>query len=146
MVLLYFVREQKVEPVCISEFCCLQVCIASCLCVLETILACYRVITAQLLEHIAIYAGVLGIDHIVELQPAFVIHLFVNTHDFLRIHDVIVAVAGLEACGQLACIAYAGASLGTSLGGDDYHAAHCTRTIDRGGRAVLQDGKGLYVV
>ena len=98
------------------------------------------------MKHIAIDTGILGIDHVVQLQPALVVHLLIDTHHFLRIHDVVVIVAGFEARCEFTRVVHTGVTLGASLGGYDNHTAHSASTIDGGGGTVLQDGKRLNVV
>ena len=141
MVLLYAVCEQEVEPVCVTELGSTKVGIASGFCILQAECTRNGVVFTQLLEHIAIDTSVLGIDHIVELQPTLVVHLLIDTHHLLRVHDVVVVVARLQACGKFTSIVHTGTSLGTALCGNHNHTTHGSCTIDRGCRTVLQDGE-----
>ena len=144
--MLYLPGEQEVEPVRVAELGSLEVGIAGCLGVLQSEASLDGVVGTELLEHVAIDAGVLGVDHVVELKPAFVVHFLIDAHHLLRVHDVVVVVAGFEAGCELARVVHAGVSLRASLGGDDDHAAHGPGTVDGGGRAVLQDGERLDIV
>ena len=139
MVHLHLVGKQKIEPVGVAELSSPKVSIASSFCVLQAVCARHRVVSTQLLEHIAINTRILGIYHIVELQPTFVVHFLVNAHHLLRVHDVIVVVAWLEACRELACIVHAGMTFRTSLGRNDNHTTHGASTINGCCRTVLED-------
>ena len=139
------IGEKEVEPVGVAELGLLQVGVACGLGVLQAEGARRRIV-AQLLEHVAIDTRVRGIGQVLELEPALVGHLLIDAHHLLRVHDVIVAIRGLQAGGELARIVERGTSLLALLGGDDNHTSHGARTINRGSGTVLEHGERLDVV
>ena len=81
-----------------------------------------------------------------ERQETVVLHLTEHRHLLLRVHDVELRVAGLQAHGILARVADARRAGLTTLGGHDNHTGHCARTIYRGGATILQNLERLDVV
>ena len=79
-------------------------------------------------------------------QPALVVQLLIDGHLVLRVHDVEIGVGGNHTIRELARIIDM-ADAGTSLfGRNDDHAGHSARTVDRGGRTVLQDIETLDIL
>ena len=64
VVLLNVIRKQQVKPVGVAELSILQITVAGSLGVLQTELACCGVVLTQLLVHITIDTGILGIHYI----------------------------------------------------------------------------------
>ena len=81
-----------------------------------------------------------------EREETVVVHFLIDTHLLLRVHDVEVAVAGLQAVGIFTGIADLAGTLLTTLGGDDNHTGHSAGTVDRSCRTVLQNLETLDVV
>ena len=86
-------------------------------------------------EHTALRVG----DRLGQVEPALLLHVHVDRHLVLRIHDVEIPVGGNHAVGEFTRI-IDGAHAGTApLGRDDDHTGHGSCSVYRGCRSVLED-------
>ena len=140
------VVEQQVEPVGVAELGLAQVVVHRLLGVGQHEVARLLVVGVHQAVHLAVQAGRRGVGNLRELQPALGGHLLVDAHLLLRVRDVVIAVGGLQAVGELARIVDRAVALAALLRGDDDHARHGARAIYRGGGTVLQHLERLDVV
>ena len=99
----------------------------------------------QLVE-LAIDAAVHGCGCLGIVEESFLLELLIHFHLVLRVHDVEVAVRGLQSHGVFTRVAHVCLSGPSFLGGHDNHTGHGAGTIDRGGRTVFQNLETLDVV
>ena len=96
--------------------------------------------------HLAVDTAGRSVRYARVAQPALGVHLLVDRHLVLRIHDVEVRIRRDHAVGEFTRIVDA-ADTGTSLlGGDDDHTGHGAGTVDRGCGTVLEDVEALDVL
>ena len=79
-------------------------------------------------------------------QPALVVQLLIDGHLVLRVHDVEIGVGGNHTIRELARIIDMADASTSLFGRNDDHAGHSARTVDRGGRTVLQDIETLDIL
>ena len=138
VVVLNGVAEQLLEPVGIAHLGLTQVGGAAGRRILDHVAARRRVVGLDKLRELLVDAARRVVDRRGVVQPALLVHLFVDAHLLLRIHDVEGGVLGNHAHGELARVADARHAGRTLLGRHDDHARHGARTVDRGRRTVLQ--------
>ena len=81
-----------------------------------------------------------------EVDDSTLLHLAINSHLLLRVHDIEIAVTRFEAHGELTRIANLVATGVSLLGCYDNHTSHSARTIYRGGTTILKNLERLDVV
>ena len=140
------VREQLVEPVGVHHLVLTQIVVHGLLRVGQTEVARSGVIFVHQVVHLTEDAARRGAVARHERQETVVLHLAIDRHLLLRVHDVELRVAGLQSHGVFTRIADLRCACLTTLGGDDNHTGHCARTIYRGGTTVLQNLERLDVV
>ena len=146
MVLRDGIAEEQVKPVGVPVFSLSQIGVAGFGGVCKTECAGCLVVAVEQMIHLAIHTTVRGAVGLGKIDDARLLHLLIHSHLLLRVHDVEVIVAWLQAHCELTSIAYLVAALVTFLGCDYNHTRHRARTINRGGRTVLQNLEALDVV
>ena len=138
--------EKQIKPVCITELSLLQV-LGHCRLSERQFKITFRlVIAVHQSIHLSIESGRRGVGHLRELQPSLGLHLLVDTHLLLRVRDVIVAIAGLQAVGELTGVVDGAVACTTLLRGDNHHTRHGACTINRSSRTVLQHLERLDII
>ena len=146
MVLDDVVVEQQVEPVGVAELCLLQVGVHGSIGVRQAELPLRLIILGDEVVHAAVETRAAAVGQRRELQPALGGHFLVDTHLLLRVTDVVLGIAGLQAVGELTRIVDCAMTHTAFLRCDDNHTRHGARTVNRRGRTVLQHLERLDVV
>ena len=146
MVLRNGIGEKHVEPVSVAHFRFAEVSVTGFGGVEQSALAVTVVVFVDEAVHTTVHSGVSGAEKVGTVQPAFLLHLFIDTHLFLRIHDIEFFVTGYGTGGKLTGITDFADSGTAFFGGDHNHACHRTCTVNGSRRSVFQYLKALDVV
>ena len=139
MVLRNGIGEKHVEPVSVAHFRFAEVSVTGFGGVEQSALAVTVVVFVDEAVHTTVHSGVSGAEKVGTVQPAFLFHFFVDSHLFLRIHDIEFFVAGDSTGGELARITDLADSGTSFLSGDYDNACHRTCTVNGGCRTVFQN-------
>ena len=104
------------------------------------------VVLREHLVHLAIDARLRGVGQLGIVEVAFLLQFLIDRHLVLRVHDVEVAVVGLEAHGVLARVVDTVLPGRTFLRRDHNHTGHRARSIYRCSATVLENLETLDVV
>ena len=146
MVLRNGIGEKHVEPVSVAHFRFAEVSVTGFGGVEQSALAVTVVVFVDEAVHTTVHSGVSGAEKVGTVQPAFLFHFFVDSHLFLRIHDIEFFVAGDSTGGELARITDLADSGTSFLSGDYDNACHRTCTVNGGCRTVFQNLETLDIV
>ena len=146
MILQNGIGEKHVEPVGVTHFRFTEISIAGFGGVEKSALAVAVIILVDETIHTTVHSRVFGTEKVGTVQPAFLLHLFIDTHLFLRIHDIEFFVTGYGTGGKLTGITDFADSGTAFFGGDHNHACHRTCTVNGSRRSVFQYLKALDVV
>ena len=139
-------REEFAEPVGIAHLCIAEVVSASLRRVLQSEDPRRGVVVVRQVVHLPVDTRGAVVVDAGEVQPALTLHLVVDLHLVLRVHDIVVAVAGHEARGELPCVGEGAATRVTLLRRDDDDPCHSLCPVDGRCRAVLEDLEALDIV
>ena len=146
MILRNGIGEKHVEPVGVTHFRFTEISIAGFGGVEKSALAVAVIILVDETIHTTVHSRVFGTEKVGTVQPAFLLHLFIDTHLFLRIHDIEFFVTRYGTGGKLTGITDFADSGTAFFGGDHNDACHRTCTVNGSRRSVFQYLKALDVV
>ena len=138
--------KQLVKPVGVAHLGLAQIGVARLLGVGQSIGARGRIVGVHQPVHLAVDAAVGRTVGLAESQPALLLHLLVDTHLLLRVHDVERLIGRHKANRIFARIRNLVRALAALLGRHHNHARHGARAVDRRGRTVLENLEALDVV
>ena len=98
------------------------------------------------LVHLSVDTALRSVGRPRVLQVTLLLQFLVDTHLVLRIHDVEVRVAGLQADGVFTRVVHAAVARTALLGGHDDNARHGARAVDGGRGTVLEEVETLDIV
>ena len=140
------VAEEFLEPVGIAKLRLSQVGVAPFGGVQYGELPCGRVVGVDQLRQLAVDAAFRAVNGIGIVEPSLVVHLLVDGHLLLRIHDVEVRVAGNHTHREFAGVTDFRNTGRAFLRGDDDDSGHGAGAVDRGCRTILENLETLDVI